>query len=218
MTTPNNPHAFHFTVDEEHNKTHNELYRDSSRIGRAAFIFAAVLVVFAFIISRVYTGGVGWLMASGLAIMAVISIYMGFTLPKKVGTPQQLYDQFQLSPATIAEVDASGITLLALVNQAVDPAVKPVWALTIRHINGLPGHDTRVGEHVPSVAVNGKRKITSQELWSEISPMPIAWGTPDTSVISTAENAIPRSQWRKLDSLKSRLQDVKDAPDHLLTL
>ena len=45
---------FSFTADPEHNSKHNELYRDSSRIGRAAFIFAAVLLVFAFIITRVY--------------------------------------------------------------------------------------------------------------------------------------------------------------------
>ena len=208
---------FSFTVDPAHNSKHNELYRDSSRIGRAAFIFAAVLLVFAFIITRVYEG-VGLLMASGLVIMAIISVFMGFTLPKKMGTPQELYDQFPLCPAIIAEVNGKDITLLALVNQAVNQEAKPIWALSARIVQGLPSHDIRVGERVPSVAVGGRRGLTTQELHAEMSPMPICWGTPDSEVIAAAKKEIPANQWRRLDALRSRLEDVKAAKEHLLTL
>lgn len=209
---------FSFTVDAEHNKKHNELYRDSSRIGTAAFIFAAVLFVFAFIITRVYQGQVGYLMAAGLAIMGIISIFMGFTLPKKMGTPQELFDQFPLCPAIIAEVNGKDITLLALVNRSVNPEATPIWALTTRVVFGLPGHEIRVGERVPSVAVGGRRGLTSQELRAEITPMPITWGTPDKKVIDEAAQQIPTNQWRRLASQRSRLAEVKASRDNLVTL
>ena len=48
--------------------------------------------------------------------------------------------------------------------------------------------------------------------------MPICWGTPDSEVIAAAKKEIPANQWRRLDALRSRLEDVKATKEHLLTL
>ena len=75
-----------------------------------------------------------------------------------------------------------------------------------------------MGERVPSVAVGGRRGLTSQELRAEITPMPITWGTPDKKVIDEAAQEIPANQWRRLASLRSRCAEVKASRDNLVTL
>ena len=210
---------FPFTVDETHNKANNELFRDSRRLVVSAGVFGLIqLAVAAGVL--LHFGGQPWvwMMAIALAVMALVSFGMMVVLPRKVGTAQELYDRYPLAPAIVAEVNERDLVLLALVDTTVDETGEPRWALAARTVTRLAGHPRKVGERVPSVAVSGQRNLSDREHWSEVTPMPISWATPDRSVIDRAADAIPAARWKRLEKSLDRLPEVRETPADLLVL
>lgn len=211
--------AFSFTVDPEHNKKNNEFSRDAVRLQISSGIFAVILALIAFAVMRI-TDGATWAVAVAIALgsFALFCLALIFILPKQMGSAQDMFAKYPLVPAVVAEVQPRGLVLMALVDANADETGKPVPALAIRNITNLRGHERKVGERVPAVAVAGKRSVGSSDRWDEISPMPIAWGTPSTEVVKEAEKAIPERDWNRLKNLIDRLDDVKATPMNLLVL
>ena len=79
------------------------------------------------------------------------------------------------------------------------PPRRPRFALVARRVRQLPGHDTSVGERVPSVLVVADRSARSPRvLWQSVTAMPIAWGTRDAEVLARAVAAIDEVEWSVL--------------------
>ena len=68
------------------------------------------------------------------------------------------------------------------------------------------------------MAVAGRRNVKHTGYWDEISPMPIAWGTPNPETIKQARNAIPQQQWEQLRKHAGRVDEVLATPLNLLKL
>lgn len=209
---------FTFTVDEAWAKKNNELLRDTRRLCLSAFLLGAVLLAAGLGIAN-FVGSVGGVIVAGVfAALAVIFVIIGIIAPAKVGGAQQLYDAYPLAPAIIAEVNPRDIVLMALVNTAVDPAQPPRWALALRTVTAIKGHQRKLGTRIPAVAVSGRRTTRNEGFWDEVTPMPIAWGTPDPDVISAARKAIEHQQWNILEKNLKNLDKVKATKYNLLVL
>lgn len=212
--------GFHFTVDTAHAKAHNEFLKDQRRLQVSAIVFGLIQVMVAAVFIW-YTNQAAWawLLAAGLGVSALVSFAMVVVIPKKVGSAQQMYDKYDLVPAIVAKVNPRDMVLLALVDARVDPSDgHPAPALAARTITKLVGHSRTVGERVPAVAVAGRRNMKNTGFWDEISPMPIAWGTPDPATIAEARKAIPQQQWNELTKHAERVDEVLDTPLNLLKL
>lgn len=212
--------AFSFTVDTTHAKTHNEFLKDQKRLQISALAFGIVqLLVAAAFLWFTNQATWAWLLSIGLAITALVSFSMIAIIPKKIGTPQHMYDTYELVPAIIAKINPRDMVLLALVDARVDNTKgSPAPALAARTITNLVGHSRTVGERVPAVAVAGRRNMKNTGFWDEISPMPIAWGTPLPETIKQASKAIPQQQWQTLTKHAARIDDVLATPLNLLRL
>ncbi|MEJ5927658.1 DUF3239 domain-containing protein [Corynebacterium sp. H128] len=211
--------TFSFTIDPEHNKQNNEFSRDAFRLQVSSGVFGLVLLLVAFFVFRLSDGATWGLAVSiGLLAFALFCFFLVLVLPKQMGTAQDMFDKYALVPAMIAEVNARDMVLLALVDANAGEASEPVPALATRTISNLRGHDRVVGERVPAVAVTGRRSVSSTDRWDEISPMPIAWGTPDNTVIKKAKKTIPENEWNRLMKYLDRLEEVKATPLNLLVL
>lgn len=140
-----------------------------------------------------------YILGAVFVITAATSLWVTVWAPRKVGTVEDLYAQGGLVPAVIAETRARGVTLLALIDIAKPDAGSPRYALVTRSIRSLPGHELVEGELVPSVSVLADRtKNTISDTWQMVSPMPIAWGTTDASVIQRARAEISEAEWQLL--------------------
>lgn len=209
---------FKFQVDETFAKKHNELLRDSGRLRMSGIMLGLILIA----------GGVAayllinsdWHLTIGLGLTAfgILTIIIGLMAAKKVGDAQHLYDSYPLAPAVIAEVTDRELMLLALVNTNVDPDLSPRWGLALRRVNQIPGVKRVVGTKVPVAAVCGHHTSSDDGHWQQISPMPIAWGTPDEEVVNIARKSIPQEQWQRLERSRKRLNDVKATKYDLLVL
>ncbi|MEZ2122518.1 DUF3239 domain-containing protein [Corynebacterium sp. CCM 9203] len=210
---------FPFTIDLTHNKANNELLRDSRRLVISAGMFGLIQMAVAAGVLW-YFGGQPWvwMMVIALTVMALVSFGMMFVLPRKVGTAQELYDRYPLIPAVVAEVNERDLVLLALVNTTVSESDPPRWALAARTVTRISGHNRSIGEKVPAVGVSGQRSISDRDHWSEITPMPIAWATPDKDVVRAAVKTIPAGQWNRLERAVPRLAEVRATPADLLIL
>ncbi|MCQ9353527.1 DUF3239 domain-containing protein [Corynebacterium sp. 153RC1] len=209
---------FNFAVDEHYARKNNELLKDTKRLQIASGIFALILGGIGAAFYGWLGGAMGGIILGVFGLMALVFLVLIPVLPKKVGNPTELYANYELVPAIIAEVRPRDMTLLALVNLNVDTAVPPRWGLALRNVTRIEGHERKEGEKVPSVAVTGRRSMNSQDRWDEISPMPIAWGTTDTAVIQEAKRAIPHDRWALLEKHKGKLSDVRDTKFNLLEL
>lgn len=211
---------FKFEVDEAFAKKHNELLRDSSRLRKSGLAFGVLLIiagVFAFL--AISNGAWAYTLGAGLVIMGVLFAIIGMIASRTVGTAQQLYDSYPLAPAVIAETTDQEMYLLALVNTNVDPSADPRWGAALRRVNQIPGiPDRTVGTKVPVAAIAGHHTNSDRHHWQQISPMPIAWGTPDKEVVDLARKSIPADQWQRLERARKRLSDVKATKYDLLVL
>lgn len=210
---------FEFPVDDQFTRTHNEFFRDAKRFQWSAGILGAILVIAAVLLF--IFGGAAWssIVAIVLLVMALLCLVMVPVLPRQLGSPQSYYDNYDLVPAVVAQVNPRDVVLMALVDTAVPgtgTAASP--ALALRTVTSVPGIVREVGERVPSMAVTGMRTLRNQGHWEEISPMPVAWGTPDRSVVEAAEAAIPDRQWKKLEGLVGRFDEVSSTRRRLLEL
>lgn len=210
---------FSFTVDEPFARQNNELLKDSKRLQISALVLGLVLVAGAVgVFLQMGATTWGWIVTVALAIMAILSFIMVPIIPKQVGSVQSLYDRYELVPAIVAEKAPGYLVLLALVNINTDPSVPPKWALASRTVDGLGAQEKTLGAHVPSVAVTGRRSAWHKDKWDEITPMPIAWGTPDKDIVRDAEKQIPRQLWQKLESNVERVDEVQKTTFNLLEL
>lgn len=212
-------HNFSFDVDESYAKKNNEILRDAKRLQISALCLGLILGGGAVAVYLFSNGAVWmWMIAIVMVFLALLSFIMIPVIPRQMGNAQTLYDNYELAPAIIAEVNPRDVVLLALVNRNVNPEAKPEWALATRTIVRVGAHERRLGERIPSVAITGRRTVKDQDHWDEISPMPITWGTTDKDIIREAEKTIPHELWAKLEKNRGKLEDVKNTPNNLFKL
>lgn len=207
---------FKFDVDESFAKANNELLRDSNRLRVSGLIFGLILIIAGAAVWRSFSWGIT--LGLGLILFGIVVAIVGVAAASKVGTAQSLYDSYPLAPAVIAQVNERDMILLALVNTNVDPSLPPRWGACLRTVTSIPGVQRTVGTKVPVAAVSGQRSTSDKEHWQQISPMPIAWGTPDAETVTIARKSIPQEQWQRLERARKRLSDVKATRYDLLVL
>lgn len=213
--------VFKFDVDEAFAKQHNEMLRDSRRLLVSGLLLGGILltagILVALLVQPVWSITVGL----GLGLFGIMMAIVGIAGSKKVGTAQQLYDRYPLAPAVIAKVNERDMVIMALVNSATDPNAEPRPALALRTVSSIPGLEhKKKGAQIPVAAVTGRlqRNSSGPDTWAQISPMPIAWGTPDAEVVRVARTSIPHEQWAKLQKNIERLEDVQKTRMDLLHL
>ncbi|MDN8595308.1 MULTISPECIES: DUF3239 domain-containing protein [unclassified Corynebacterium] len=212
---------FHFDVDEEFAKKHNEMLRDTRKVtisGISLFVICVVAAVLLWTLTPDNSAW-GWFGVIGLVPFGIVMLIVGLMVPRSVGGAQELYDRYPLAPAVIAEVNPRDMVLMALVNTNVDESLTPRYAAALRTVSNIPGIDEpTVGTKVPSLAVGGRRTTRDKDHWQEVTPMPIAWATTDQAILKRARTEIPQEQWHMLDKSLAKLDDVKATPMNLLVL
>ena len=206
---------FSFDVDADHARQNNELLKDARRLQISAVLFAAILVGVGVWLHRLFGGVPGIVILGVLAVLALSSLALIIIIPRYVGDAESLYTRYPLCPAMIAKINSRDMVLLSLVNVNSDPDGAPRWALAARTVSRVEGHQRHTGERVPSVAVSS---MEQQAQFREVTPMPIAWGTTDPTVIRTAMRNIPEASWDLLRTNMSRLDEVLATPRNLLPL
>ncbi|MDO5032729.1 DUF3239 domain-containing protein [Corynebacterium sp.] len=209
---------FKFKVDEAFAKKNNELLRDSSRLRNSGLVMGALLIAAAALVYFQVEASWRITLGLGLLLFGILVAVIGVAAARQVGTAQQLYDSYPLAPAVIAEVNERDMVLMALVNTNVDPELPPRWGACLRTVTAVPGVQRIVGTKIPVAAVSGQRHTSDKEHWQQITPMPIAWGTPDAETVAIARKAIPQDQWQRLDRARKRLSDIKATKYDLLVL
>ncbi|QRP60442.1 DUF3239 domain-containing protein [Corynebacterium minutissimum] len=209
---------FKFDVHEDFAKQNNELLRDSSRLRNSGLIMGLLLIVGG--IALYFGIDATWRITVGLGMVlfGIFCAVIGVLASHQVGSAQKLYDSYPLAPAVVAEVNERDMVLLALVNTNVDPKLPPRWGACLRTVSNIPGIKRTVGTKVPVAAVSGQRSSSDKEHWQQITPMPIAWGTPDAETVTIARKSIPEDQWQRLERARKRLTDVKATKYDLLVL
>lgn len=209
---------FRFTVDKAHTRRHNEYFGD---VRRAQFSAAILAVICGGIAAGLwlFTARPTWVLVTVvvLGVMALGSAIMIVLVPARVGSPQKLYASYPLAPAVVVDVRNRGLTILALVNASTDSATT-IPALCTRSVKALPGHQLVPGERVPVVAVGGYTTTGKHTTFDQITPVPIAWSTPNKDTLTEAEAAIPPAQWEQLMGYKNRWKDVAEQPANTLVL
>lgn len=212
--------VFKFDVDEDFAKQHNEMVRDTRSLvasGIAIFVIALIAgVAVWFLVDS--SSPWHWLGSVGLILFGVLMLVVALLIPRSVGKTQELYDAHPLAPAIITERAGTTVTLTALVNTQVDPASPPRWAITSRVMQPLPNTPDKVGTMVPVAAIGAQRSARDQQHWQTITPMPIAWGTPDEAVVAQARKSIPQDQWNELDRARRKAELVERSKNALVEL
>lgn len=211
-------HVFRFDVDEAYAKQTNEMLRNTQSLvvsGVALFIISLIAGVLIWVF--VDPASPWRLLGSlGLILFGIMMLVVAVLIPRSVGQAQTLYDSHPLAPALISENAGTTITLTALVNTNVDPQLPPRWAITSQVAKPLPNTHNTTGTKVPVAAVGAQRSTHDKEHWRTITPMPIAWGTPDADVITTARKAIPPHQWQTLERV-CKDKELVEASKNALT-
>ncbi|HHX85808.1 MAG TPA: DUF3239 domain-containing protein [Actinomycetales bacterium] len=222
--TPRAPHEqYRLTtvpVDSAWVRTHNENLSEVRRLQWSAAILGAVVLA-AGVAALILTGFASWawILAVMAGLFAVGCLSMIVYIPRKMGSMERTYATSELVPAMVAEVRPRGVTLMALVDRTVDRSAGSLPALVTRSCEKLPGHDIRVGERVPSVAVVGNRSARGGDnTYQFISPMPIAWATGDAAVLRRCAKEIPSGEWERLRQNLDRVEEVTALPGRLLPL
>ena len=202
--------VFKFDVDENFAKQHNEMVRDTRSLvasGIAIFVISVIVgVAVWFLVDP--SSPWHWLGSFGAVLFGVLMLVVALLIPRSVGKTQEIYDSNPLAPAIITERAGTTVTLTALVNLNVDPALPPRWAITSRVMQPLPNTSDKVGTKVPVAAVGAQRSARDQQHWQTITPMPIAWGTPDEAVVASARKSIPQDQWSTLERARKKSEFV----------
>jgi len=203
----------HIPVDAAHNKIHNEFNRDAGRLKLSGYILSAAFVAAAIIVYLISgLTPTGLLFAASLLVVAALMLGSMIAVSRRIGDSQDLYDTYPLAPAIVAAKGDHDLTLMALVriNDAADR-----YALAVRPMKSL-GHPCALGDRVATVAVPGRR--SRQGTLEEVSPMPIDWATPDTTVWKEAIKNIPGREWNLLEANKNRFEEVRSTRFNLLPL
>lgn len=211
--------VFRFEVDEAWARANNELLRDTRRLQWSSVVFGLVCCGAGLAIYEWVENESARVVALALGIAALIMCcIIACIVPRQVGTAAQLYDRYPLAPAIIAQVNPRDVVLLALVNTTVDPSAQPRWALATRTVTTINGHERKVGTKVPVAAVGGRRDTRAKDVWQEITPMPIAWGTPDPEVVEMATHSISDDEWSRLRRYRNKVEDVQRTRFNLFVL
>ena len=213
--------VFKFQVDEAFAKKNNEMLKDTKRLQVSAIVFGVLLILAAAGLFAWWGQGSAVGLIGGIIALTfgLLSFFLAVVVPRKVGGAQQLYDTYPLAPAMIAEVNERDYVIMALVNTNVNADTPPRWGAALRTVTRIEGiTEPKLGTRIPVAAVQGRRSIGDQEHWDEISPMPIARGTPDQGIVDTARRAIPEDQWSRLDKARKRLDEAKATKFNLLVL
>lgn len=212
-------HVFRFDVDEAYAKQTNEMLRNTTSLvisGVALFILSLTAGVLVWMYVDP-TSPWRLLGSLGLILFGIMMLVVAVLIPRSVGQAQTLYDSHPLAPALISENAGTTITLTALVNTNVDPQLPPRWAITSQVAKPLPNTHNTTGTKVPVAAVGAQRSTHDKQHWRTITPMPIAWGTPDADVITTARKAIPPHQWQTLERV-CKDKELVEASKNALTV
>lgn len=207
-------------VDDAWVRKHNENLSEIRRLQWSAGILG-VVVLAAGIVAVVLSGMASWgfIIGAMAALFAIGCLAMIFYIPRKMGSMQDTYSTSELVPAIVADVRPRGLSLLALVDRTVDRSAGSLPALAVRSCEKIAGHDLKVGERVPCVAVVGNRSARGKDnTYQFISPMPIAWATPDKAVLKRVEKEIPAGEWETLRQNLKRYDEVAALPTNLLPL
>lgn len=222
--SPRTPHEQYrladFPVDDAWVRKNNENLSEVRRLQWSAGLLG-VVVLAAGVGLLVFAGFAGWawIVAAIALLFAVGCLAMIGYIPRKMGSMQHTYSTSELVPAIVAEVRPRGLTLLALVDRAVDRSAGKLPALATRSCEKIAGHEIRVGERVPCVAVVGNRSARGTDnTYQFISPMPVAWATPDTAVIRRLAKEIPAGEWEIVRQSVDRVEEVSARPTSLLPL
>lgn len=207
-------------VDDAWARKHNQNLGEVRRLQWSAGILG-VIVLAAGIAVLVGSGMAawGWIVGVMAIAFALGCLAMIFYIPRRMGSLQSTYDISELIPGVIAEVRPRGVTVLALADQAVDRSAGKIPILVARKCAPIDGHQSKVGERVPCVAVVANRSARGGDnLYQFVSPMPIAWATPDKSVIRDAVKQIPEGEWDKLRQNIDRVGEVSAEVTRMLPL
>lgn len=212
--------VFKFDVDEEFAKQHNETVRDTRNLvvsGIAIFVLSLIAAVAIWFL--VDPASPWRLLGSiGLGLFGIIMLIVALVIPRSVGKVQELYDAHPLAPAIITQNEGTTVTLTALVNTNVNPELPPRWAITSRVMRPLPNTSDSKGTKVPVAAVGAQRSSRDQDHWVSITPMPIAWGTPDADIVATARKSISPDQWATLERARKKTELVEESKNSLVEI
>ena len=212
--------VFKFDVDEDFAKQHNEMVRDTRSLvasGIAIFVISLIVgVAVWFLVDP--SSPWHWLGSFGAVLFGILMLVVALLIPRSVGKTQEIYDSSPLAPAIITERAGTTVTLTALVNLNVDPASPPRWAITSRVMQPLPNTSDKVGTKVPVAAIGAQRSARDQQHWQTITPMPIAWGTPDEAVVTSARKSIPQDQWSTLERARKKGELLERSKNSLVEL
>lgn len=212
--------VFKFDVDEDFAKQHNEMVRDTRSLvasGVAIFVISLIAGVAIWFLADPASPW-RWLGSVGLVLFGILMLVVALLIPRRVGGVHELYDSHPLAPAVITERAGTTVTLTALANINVDPSLPPRWAITSRVTQPLPNTSDKVGTKVPVAAVGAQRSARDQQHWQTITPMPIAWGTPDDAIVSEARKSIPQKQWNVLERARKKTELVEKSKNSLVEL
>ncbi|SNS41032.1 Protein of unknown function [Rhodococcoides kyotonense] len=191
---------------------------DVRRLRVSAIVTAVVLIaagIWFFWLAHPWS----YILGAVFLITAATSLWVTVWAPRKVGTVEDLYAKGGLVPAVISEKRARGVTLLALIDIAKPGSETKHYALVTRSIRSLPGHELVEGELVPSISVLADRnKNTIGDTWQMVSPMPIAWGTKDKSIIDRATSEITEAEWALLVANIGLSPKVREADNQQLLI
>lgn len=212
--------VFKFDVDEAYAKQHNETVRDTRNLVVSGIAIFVISIVAAAVIWFTVSPESPWhlLGSVGLALFGILMLVVALLLPRSVGTTQELYDAHPLAPAIITDNAGTTITLTALVNTNVEPNQPPRWAITSRVMRPIPNTSDARGTKVPVAAVGAQRSTRDKDHWATITPMPIAWATPDASVVDTARKSIAPDQWSILERARKKTELVERSKAELVLL
>ncbi|MDO4910537.1 MAG: DUF3239 domain-containing protein [Corynebacterium sp.] len=197
---------FSFTVDPAHVKKHNEYFKDIRRLRTVGLFYGVVMILLA-VAAYFGFGGDIWGILIGLILLALglAGIFTGPMVASHVGKPQAFYDSHELIPAMVAKLDRNSAILLGITDLPQGGR-----ALIARHVNKV-ADVRRIGARIPGVAAGNKQG-------TEITIVPIAWGTTDKDVIDRAKETIPEAQWNELRQHLDRVEEVLATPRNLLPL
>ena len=221
---PRTPHTQYrlarIPVDNAWARTHNQNLGEIRRLQISAGVLG-VIVLAAGIAVLLGSGMAswGWIVAVIAAAFAIGCLSMIFYIPRRMGSMQSTYDTSELIPGVIAEIRPRGVTILALADQAVDRSAGKVPVLVARPCAPIEGVQSKVGERVPCVAVVANRSARgSDNLYQFVSPMPVAWATPDKAVWREAAQQIPEGEWETLRQNIDRVGEVSAEVTRMLPL
>ena len=121
--------------------------------------------------------------------------------------------------ALLGRNGAGKTTTIEILEGFRDRSAGKVPILVARPCAPIEGVPSKVGERVPCVSVVANRSARgSDNLYQFVSPMPVAWATPDKTVWREAEKQIPEGEWETLRQNIDRVGEVSAEVTRMLPL